>query len=114
MDANLRASPRAIVFRSAIPTGVLIPIPYKQQVVRRCLGSVRNRVLEYGAEDQLNLRDYFLDGIRPPTVPLQRIEGEGVGLYLPVPPLHLPRPAEVVKGLVGDQEHQNLVLAPEL
>ncbi len=45
---------------------------------------------------------------------LQHLQGEGVGFYLAVPSLHLPRLAEVVEGLVRHQEHQDLVFAPEL
>ncbi len=39
------------------------------------------------------------------AVLLQRLQAEGVGLYLPVPSFHLSRLAEVVEGLVCDQEH---------
>src|SRR5918997_3371994 len=48
------------------------------------------------------------------VIALQHLQGEGVGLYLAVPSFHLPRLAEVVEGLVRHQEHQHLVLAPEL
>src|SRR3712207_3656487 len=51
--------------------------------------------------------------VQPVAVPLQHLQGEGVGLYLAVSSFHLPRLAEVVEGLVRYQEHQRLVLAPE-
>src|SRR5215213_1477305 len=53
-------------------------------------------------------------GLRPAAVPLQHLQGEGVGLYLAMSCPHLPRLAEIMEGLVRHQEHQDLVLGSEL
>jgi hypothetical protein len=54
-----------------------------------------------------------LVGVRLIAIVLQHLKGEGVGFYLPVPSIHLPRLTEVVKRFVRHQEHQDLVFAPE-
>src|ERR687894_3154351 len=51
---------------------------------------------------------------RPVAIPLQHLQREGVGLYLAVSSTHLPRLSKVVESLVRHQEHQHLVLGPEL
>jgi len=52
--------------------------------------------------------------VTPVAIVLQHLQGEGLGFYLPVPSLYLPRLAQVVESLVRYQEHQDLVFAPEL
>src|SRR5215212_11967724 len=53
-------------------------------------------------------------GFRPVTIPLQHLQGEGVGLYLAMSSLNLLSLAKVVECLVRYQEHQHLVLAPKV
>jgi hypothetical protein len=84
-----------------------------EPAVRHIPHLVRARPYNLAAISSTIARRSFYDAT-PVAIVLQHLQGEGIGFYLAVPSLHLPRLTKVVESLVRYQEYQYLVFAPKL
>ena len=86
---------------------VIAPVCPTRKVTRNS-GSVTFAILLlYGRDNLAGKKGWrsVLRRIRPVTVLLQHLQGEGIGFYLPMPALYLLRPTKVVESFVCHQEY---------